>query len=193
MIIPAIVAYLFGSFPTAYLVVRWKTGRNIWELGSGNVGSLNTYRVTGSKALAALVAAVDVSKALLAYFVVSTVWPESVAVVPFFTVLGHNFPIWTRFRGGRGLAVFLALATVMQPQYAVAWLAVWVVGYLASGYLAVGTVVASVLAPIVCSVAGCSPVPGLILAEVPLLVRYRDKMDLLANGRLPRHYWRDSA
>ncbi len=188
----ALIAYLFGSIPTAYLAVRWATGKIVWEHGSGNVGTLNTYRVTGSKLLAFLVLLVDVSKAIAAYFVVAVLWPSDLAVVPFFVVLGHNYPVWTRFRGGRGLAVFLILALIYQWQFVAAWAVIWLVTYILSGYLAVATVVSAVLSPIVLQIAGIVPSLPIVFAEIPLLMRYRDKMVALANGQLKKHYWREA-
>ena len=189
----ALVAYLFGSIPTAYLVVKWTTGKIIWEHGSGNVGTLNTYRITGSKILALSVLVVDASKAIAAYLVVAALWPSALFLVPFFVVLGHNYPVWTRFRGGRGLAVFLALALIYQWPFVAAWAAIWAITYLISGYLAVATVVSAVLTPATLQAVGIPPDTAIILAEIPLLVRYRDKMVSLANGQLKKHYWRETA
>ena len=189
----ALVAYLFGSIPTAYLVVKWTTSKIIWEHGSGNVGTLNTYRVTGSKILALSVLVVDVSKAIAAYLVVAALWPSAVFFVPFFVVLGHNYPVWTRFRGGRGLAVFLTLALIYQWPFVAAWAAIWAITYLISGYLAVATVVSAALTPATLQAVGIPPDTAIILAEIPLLMRYRDKMVSLANGQLKKHYWRETA
>jgi len=185
----ALLSYLFGSIPTAYIVVKWRTGKTIWEHGSGNVGTLNTYRVTHSPAIAALVLLIDITKAILAYFVVKLLCPSALAVVPFFVVLGHNYPVWTRFKGGRGLAVFLILALIYQWPFVAFWAVVWTATYLLSGYLAVATVVSTVVVPFVMTAFGVRPYWAIILAEIPLLLRYREKMVALANGRLKKHYW----
>ncbi len=189
----AIISYILGSIPTAYLVVKWRTGKKVWEYGSKNVGTLNTYRVTGSVILAILVLATDMLKAVLAYFIVKQLWPNALGIVPFFVVLGHNYPIWTRFRGGRGLAVFLTLALLYQWNFVVAWALIWAITYILSGYLAVATVVTAVVTPIVLSIFGIPPVKALIFAEIPLLLRYREKMVALVAGQLKKHYWRETA
>ncbi|NPA76948.1 MAG: hypothetical protein GXN93_04315 [Candidatus Diapherotrites archaeon] len=191
-VLAAAVAYLLGSIPTAYVAVRFATGKTIWEHGSKNVGTLNTYRVTGSLPLALAVLLVDLAKAVAAWWIVAMFWPNSLAVVPFFVVLGHNYPVWTRFRGGRGLAVFLILALIYQPMFFGAWIAIWLLAYILSGYLAVATVVAMVLVPAALVALGIQPNVAILFAEIPVLLRYREKMVALVNGRLPKHYWRET-
>ncbi len=185
----AIISYLLGSIPTAYLLVKFKTGKNVWEHGSRNVGALNVKRITGSFPLMLLTVIVDMGKAILALWIVERFFPAALIVAPFFVVLGHNFPIWTGFRGGRGIAVLLASALYVAPAFALIWLGIWLIAYLLSGYIAVGAMTAHILTPLAYRVL-VGPVPtSLLLALVPVWMRYREKADLLAKGMLKKHFW----
>jgi len=105
LILVAAIAYLLGSFPTAYLI-----NKDVLRRGSGNVGTMNVLRTTGSKKLAVLTLIIDVSKAVLAVSLVS--WLAGlgydlllgIMVASAFVVLGHNYSIFLKFKGGRGLA-----------------------------------------------------------------------------------------
>lgn len=188
-VVGAAVAYLLGSIPTAYIVVKLATGRDIWEVGSRNVGTLNVKRATGSLLLAAITLFVDVAKAFLALWIVRNYFPAAFPLAPFFIVLGHNYPVWTGFRGGRGIAVLLASALCIDPYFALTWAVLWAVGYALSGYIAVGAMVGHVLTPIVEKLLfGRVSVP-MVLALIPVWMRYREKADLLASGRLRKHFW----
>ena len=188
-IVGAVVAYLLGSFPTAYLIVRLVTGKNIWDVGSRNVGVLNVKRATGSIPLALIALVGDAMKTILALWIVKEFFPAAILLAPFFTVLGHNYPIWTRFRGGRGIAVLLVSALYLDPHFASIWAALWGVGYVLSGYIAVGAMAGHVLTPILEKLLfGGVSIP-LVLALIPVWMRYREKADLLASGRLQKHFW----
>lgn len=184
-ILGALVSYIFGSIPTAYLVA----GKEIFEVGSGNVGVLNVKRVTGALPLALVALMGDVAKVLLAFWIVENFFPTALPFVPFFLALGHNYPIWTGFRGGRGIAVLLVSALYLDPYFALIWVALWGIGYFLSGYIAVGAMLGHILTPILeKTIFGVVSFP-LLLALIPIWMRYREKADLLARSRLKKHFW----
>jgi acyl phosphate:glycerol-3-phosphate acyltransferase len=132
-ILAAAFGYLLGSFPTAFLVVHRKSNIDVRSAGTGNVGTLNTFVVTGSKWTAAIVLLVDLLKGVLAVVLAMQLLGDTFTVkatAGVSAVLGHNFPVWLGFKGGRGLAtaagVFIALAWVVL----LLWLAVWLLAYL---------------------------------------------------------------
>jgi acyl phosphate:glycerol-3-phosphate acyltransferase len=112
----AVGAYLVGSFPTAYLVVRRLKRRDIRTEGSKNVGALNTFNQAGL-AGAAVVLAVDASKGALA--VLAPQWvgaPEwALYLTAVLAVAGHNWPVFLKFRGGKGVATAFGIALVILP------------------------------------------------------------------------------
>ncbi|ACZ62590.1 glycerol-3-phosphate acyltransferase [Dehalococcoides mccartyi] len=115
-IIMAIAGYLVGAIPMAYLLSRWRRGIDIRRYGSGNVGASNVITTAG-KRLGLAVFVFDVSKGavmiLMAGFFGLALWQQ--IIVGLFTIAGHNWPIFLRFNGGRGIATSLGVALVMAP------------------------------------------------------------------------------
>ncbi len=115
-IIAIVLGYLLGSIPTAYIATRLATGKDIRQMGGGNVGGLNTYREVGLKA-ASVVGIVDVGKGAAA--VAIALWLLKVPMpfvlaAGFATVVGHNWMVFLKFSGGKGMgATFGALAVLM--------------------------------------------------------------------------------
>ena len=137
MIIPGmaavVIAYLFGAFPTAYLAGRLLLGRDIRALGSGNAGALNVYRALGRGPGAAVLAA-DIGKGAAVMLVAMTAdipdWAMYGAAVA--AVAGHNWPVYLRFRGGKGAAVMAGVSLVVLPGITLLAFPVVVVAYLAT-------------------------------------------------------------
>ncbi len=187
-----IVSYILGSIPFSYLVGRLG-GKNILEEGSRNLGALNVYRTTGNMGLAILALLLDIGKGFAAAYISVLMSPTYAFLSPFFAVVGHNWPIWTRFRGGRGISVMLGESLVFQPTFGFLWAALWVVGYIITGYIAGGAMIAHVLTPPVHATVFGPPYVGLVLAIVPIWMKYVEKMQLLVEGKLRRHFWREHA
>jgi glycerol-3-phosphate acyltransferase PlsY len=131
-ILAAILGYLLGSVPTAYIVVRLTSHVDIRRAGSGNVGTLNSYLVTRSKLAALAVLVGDVLKGS------GAVWLSRLVCGPEFfygaiagcaAVLGHSFPVWLKGKGGRGLATAAGVVLVLGWLWVVIWLSIWGIGF----------------------------------------------------------------
>jgi len=124
--ITALVAYLIGSIPFGMLLARLAGHGDIREIGSGNIGATNVLR-TGNKRLAALTLLLDAGKGWFSTRAAGYWGPDAAVVAGLFAVLGHMFPVWLRFRGGKGVATVLgviaALAWPVALASALAWLA----------------------------------------------------------------------
>ncbi len=157
LILAAALGYLVGSIPFAFLLVYWKTDLDIRKEGSGNVGTLNSLVVSKSKWLALGVLILDLCKGsaavLAARALTGADFPHG-AAAGLFAVIGHSFPVWLGFKGGRGLApaagAFLVLNWLVVPF----WLALWGLSFLlvravnpASALACVTTVAGALLAP----------------------------------------------
>jgi len=107
----AFIAYLLGSIPFGYLIVRLKAGRDVRSSGSGNIGATNVLRTAGwSSAVLTLV--LDAAKGYLAVWLAGSTSqgsPQAVALAAIAAVLGHLFPIWLKFKGGKGVATVLGV------------------------------------------------------------------------------------
>jgi glycerol-3-phosphate acyltransferase PlsY len=106
LVLISVISYFLGSIPFSYLVAR-AYGKNLYQIGSGNIGTANVWRATG-KIEAMLMALVgDLGKGILSVFLAQRFFPGQIlpqALAAFFSVLGHNWPIFLKFKGGRGLA-----------------------------------------------------------------------------------------
>jgi glycerol-3-phosphate acyltransferase PlsY len=138
-----------GSLPTALLIVRLVTGDDVRRKGSGNVGATNALRAAGWKAGVA-VTLIDVAKGALAVWLMRWFNPESgwVAAAMLAAVIGHCYPLWLKFRGGKGVAAGFGAFLVIAPLSALAALGVWVVVLVVSRWVALASMVASAVFPL---------------------------------------------
>jgi len=141
----AVAGYLIGSIPTAFLFVRWKSHVDIRTVGSGNVGTLNSYEVTKSKLVGVAVLVADFLKGVAAVHLASVFAPgagfAALAVGGVAAVVGHNYPVWLRFKGGRGLATAAGVLISLQWLFVAFWGVWWAIGFWLTRKVNVGNVV----------------------------------------------------
>jgi glycerol-3-phosphate acyltransferase PlsY len=120
--------YIIGAIPTAFLVYKIKSGGDLRKLGGGNIGAMNAYESSGSILLGFLVFLIDFLKGLLCAFLSINVftfqYPEF--VIPF-VIIGHNYSVFLKFKGGRGLASALGVSALINPIPAILWCLGWVI------------------------------------------------------------------
>lgn len=144
-----LTAYLLGSLPTALLVVRMMTGKDVRRTGSGNVGGTNALRAAGWKAGIA-VTLVDIGKGALSVGLMKWYNPESgwMAAAMLAVVVGHCYPMWLKFRGGKGVAAGFGAFLIIAPTSALAALVVWVLVLAISRWVSLASMVASATFPV---------------------------------------------
>lgn len=123
-----VLCYIIGSFPTAYLLVKAASGKDVTREGSGNVGTLNSFQVSKSKWVGVLVLLTDLFKGLLPVYIMLYVMnmPYSTAMLGASAlILGHNYPVWLKFKGGRGLATGAGIFMIVNYYILAGWLVVW--------------------------------------------------------------------
>ncbi|HYR45956.1 MAG TPA: glycerol-3-phosphate 1-O-acyltransferase PlsY [Thermoanaerobaculia bacterium] len=140
--------YLLGSLSFALLLVRWRTGKDIRTEGSGNAGATNVLRAYG-KGLGLAVALLDVAKGAAAVLLVKAVTadPRYAAAAGFAAVLGHVFPLYFGFRGGKGVATAVGAFLALAPVATLVCLGVFLLLVAATRYVSLGSVVSIVLLP----------------------------------------------
>ena len=146
-----LISYLIGSIPTAYIAVRRKSHIDIRSAGSGNVGTMNAYEVTGSRIVGVAVLFVDAAKGAGAILFTMRFLGHSedaMAASLIGVVVGHCFPIWLKFKGGRGLAAAAGGMLVLDWPFVLVWLVCWIIGYSIIKDVHFGNIVAIVAAPI---------------------------------------------
>lgn len=188
----AVAAYLVGSLPSAYLVVRFAKGPDLRAVESGSVGALNAFRATGLGWVGVVVLVLDVGKGVLAMLLAGDgAGPVTQSLVATMVVAGHNWPVWLRGKGGKGLAAAAGALSMLTPLSVPLWGLVWALGYVLSGYIALGIVAATALLPLLLGiVAGWAYAAAALPVCVLVLVRHREKMRRLLLGAEPKHYWR---
>lgn len=151
-IILIILAYIIGSIPTAVWVSKSVFGIDIRDYGSGNAGATNTFRVLGSK-WGSFVMLVDVLKGVIAtslYIIIPFYATNELARTNFMialgmmAVLGHIFPIFANFRGGKGVATLLGMALAIQPVVALLCLVVFLITLLSTRFVSLSSMLAGV-------------------------------------------------
>jgi len=146
----ALIGYAFGSFPTAYLLVKWKRNLDIRQVGSGNVGTMNVFDVTGSAALGVVVLIIDILKGMLPVLLVLTVFTkrfELLATAGLSAIIGHGFPVWLGLKGGRGLATTAGVMFVIGWVFIVIWIILWAGSYLPTKNIHAANILASIVTP----------------------------------------------
>jgi glycerol-3-phosphate acyltransferase PlsY len=157
LLIVAVVSYLLGSIPFGYILVRVFQGIDVRSIGSGNIGATNVAR-TGGKGLAIATLILDAFKGWLPVFLVLTlpVIPSSspaqlhtvAAFAAIMAVMGHMFPVWLGFKGGKGVATGLGVFLALAPKIVLICLALFLVIVFFTRYVSLGSIMAAAVFPV---------------------------------------------
>lgn len=179
--------YLLGSIPFGLLLTRMAGLGDIRKIGSGNIGATNVLR-TGSKGLAALTVVLDAAKGAVAVLVARHLAGDAVAMLAGLgAVLGHLFPVWLRFKGGKGVATGLGVLLAAAWPIGVTACAVWLAAFAIVRISSVGALAAFASAPITAIVLANSGAFSLSLTVAVLVfVRHHANIRRLLAGQEPR-------
>ncbi len=143
----ALIAYLVGSVPFGLLLTRISGGGDLRQLGSGNIGATNVLR-TGKKGLAAATLALDGAKGAVAVLAAKNFGPDLAVIAAGSAVIGHVFPVWLKFRGGKGVATALGCVLAIAWPVGLCACATWLVVALLSRYSSLAGMLAVGSAPV---------------------------------------------
>jgi len=148
-IVIVIVAYLIGSIPFGYLIVRRKIGADIRQTGSGGTGATNVSRRAG-KAAGILTLLLDAAKGSAAVLIAKAVAGDDwvIAAAAIAALVGHIFPVWLGFRGGKGVATGVGIFLVLAPVALLCAGVVFVAIVALTRYVSLGSIVAAILIPV---------------------------------------------
>jgi glycerol-3-phosphate acyltransferase PlsY len=144
--------YLVGSFPTAFVLMKLIHKKDITKEGSGNVGAMNSFDVSGSKKTGVLVFIIDFLKGLIPAFLVPKFFSlnfDEVYIPLVFLVIGHNFSIWLRYKGGRGLATAAGIYAVVNFWIVGVWCGIFLISQAVKKNVHIGNSLATILLPFV--------------------------------------------
>jgi glycerol-3-phosphate acyltransferase PlsY len=186
-VLVAILSYLVGSIPFSFLVARLYGVRDVRQEGSGNVGATNVLRTAG-KVAGALALGLDLAKGAVPVVAAGGLaatpgnLPEIAALG---AVLGHLFPVWLRFRGGKGVATGAGAFLALAPLATLSSLGVFLVAAALSRFVSVGSVVGAASLPVLAWALGASPATCTMAGVVALLVivSHRENLARIVRGR----------
>jgi acyl phosphate:glycerol-3-phosphate acyltransferase len=142
----AVAAYLLGSIPFGLLLTRLGGYGDIRRIGSGNIGATNVLR-TGNRTLAVLTLLLDAGKGALAVLIAARFGPDMAALAAAAAFIGHVFPVWLRFRGGKGVATAAGILLAYAWPVGLLALATWLLVAAATRYSSLAALVAAAMAP----------------------------------------------
>ena len=189
-----VIAYLLGSIPFGLLLTRAAGLGDIRKIGSGNIGATNVLR-TGNRPLAAATLVLDALKGTAAVLIARYFWSEDAALIAgVFAFLGHCFPVWLGFKGGKGVAVMIGVLLGLCWPVALIFCAVWLIIAFAQRYSSLSALTAAVTSPIFAYVAGLYGLTpdGAKLAAVAavlaliLIIKHRGNIERLIQGTEPK-------
>jgi acyl phosphate:glycerol-3-phosphate acyltransferase len=190
-------AYLLGAIPLAYLVVRLITGKNILDYGTGNVGTMNTHRATNSKILTLMVLCGDLLKGYLAWY--GAVWlanlqnlsiDQAILLAGFFLILGHNYSVFLKFKGGKGLAAGAGFLFGLSPILDVVWIVSFFLVTGISKYMVLGQMMASILIMIYAVITGEQYLWTVLAMGTLVVIKHAPRMQNILNGTEPKMYYK---
>ena len=185
-ILAFVTAYLLGSIPFGLLVARFGGKGDIRDIGSGNIGATNVLR-TGSKKLAALTLLLDVAKGTVAVLVAQRFWPDGTLAAAAGAMIGHLYPLWLGFKGGKGVATLLGVLIPLLPLAALIYALVWIGLLLVARISSLAGMSAAASAPLTAFIAGEQELlPMLIGLALLVIWRHRDNIVRLSRGQEPR-------
>ncbi len=186
LILPLLVGYLLGSNPFGLLLARFGGKGDIRAIGSGNIGATNVLR-TGSKGLAAATLVLDALKGAAAVLIAQRFWPGAVQFAAAGAMLGHLYPVWLRFQGGKGVSTLLGVLAPLMPIGAVVYALVWVGSLLTIRIASVASLVAVATAPLSAAVLGKYEFFPLLLGFALLVIwKHRANIQRLFAGTEPK-------
>ncbi|KQM36452.1 glycerol-3-phosphate acyltransferase [Sphingomonas sp. Leaf10] len=181
-----LIGYVLGSIPWGILLTRIAGAGDLRTIGSGNIGATNVLR-TGRKGLAAATLLLDLLKGAAAVWIVAALFPGEELIAGAAAFIGHCYPLWLRFRGGKGVATMMGVVVALSPIAGLVYAVVWL-GLLAGLRISsVAGMAAAVAAPLAAALVGRFDLVLLFLGlALIVLWKHRENIERLIAGAEPR-------
>ena len=142
-----LISYIMGSIPFGFILTKIFLKKDIREIGSGNIGATNALR-TGNKAIGYLTLILDILKAIVPVIYVKIFYQDFLYVASLCAFLGHVFPIWLKFKGGKGVATYLGILFAINFYFGIIFIMSWFVTFFISKYSSLSSLIGSASIPI---------------------------------------------
>ncbi len=147
LFIIGIISYLMGSIPFGLILTRIFLKKDIREIGSGNIGATNALR-TGNKLIGYSTLILDVLKAVIPVLYVKINFPDAVYISALFAFIGHVFPVWLKFKGGKGVATYVGILFSLNIIYGLVFGICWLIIFFISKYSSLASLIGSLSIPV---------------------------------------------
>ena len=139
-------SYLIGSIPFGFLLTKFFLKKDIRDIGSGNIGATNALR-TGNKAIGYSTLSLDILKAVLPVIFIKFNYPDYIYLSSLCVFIGHVFPLWLKFKGGKGIATYVGILFCIDLMFGLIFIFTWLIIYLIFKYSSLSSLIASVSIP----------------------------------------------
>ena len=141
------ICYLLGSIPFGFILTKLFLKKDIRDIGSGNIGATNALR-TGNKSIGYTTLILDISKAVIPVLYIKFNYSDYIFITSLSIFLGHVFPIWLKFKGGKGVATYVGILFSINLIYGVVFVISWIIIFLITKYSSLSSIIASLLIPL---------------------------------------------
>ena len=139
-------SYLIGSIPFGFLLTKFFLKKDIRDIGSGNIGATNALR-TGNKAIGYSTLCLDILKAVLPVIFIKFNYPDYIYLSSLCVFIGHVFPLWLKFKGGKGIATYVGILFCIDLMFGLIFIFTWLIIYLIFKYSSLSSLIASLSIP----------------------------------------------
>ena len=136
-----------GSIPFGFILTKLFLKKDIRNIGSGNIGATNALR-TGNKSLGLATLVLDIAKAVFPILYVKFYYPDYILIASLSAFLGHVFPIWLKFKGGKGVATYVGILFSIKIIYGLIFISSWLLIFVVSRYSSLSSIIASLMVPV---------------------------------------------
>ena len=142
-----IISYLLGSIPFGYIFTKLFLKKDIRNIGSGNIGATNVLR-TGNKFIGYITLIMDILKAVIPVLYIKFNYPEFIYITSLSVFIGHVFPVWLKFKGGKGVATYIGILFSLNLIYGFIFILTWLIIFLIFKYSSLSSIFSSISVPI---------------------------------------------
>lgn len=175
------ISYLMGSVPFGFILTKFFLKQDIRNIGSGNIGATNALR-TGNKLIGYSTLILDIAKAIIPIIYVKNSYPDLIHLASLSAFLGHVFPIWLKFKGGKGVATYVGILFAINIVYGFIFITNWLFIFFLSKYSSLSSLIATLSIPVYIYVSGnADGISFFLIIFVLIFYTHRENVKRLKN------------
>ena len=178
-----LISYIFGSIPFGYILTKVFLNKDIRKLGSGNIGATNALR-TGNKFIGYLTLSLDILKAVIPVIYIKIFYSEYIFISSLSVFIGHVFPVWLNFKGGKGVATYLRILFCINYILGLCFILIWFITFIIFKYSSLSSILSSLCIPVIYYfVIGNNNYYFFIIMFILVFFTHRANIKRLINGK----------